>query len=281
MLQTPATEPTLAPRPFVVERAVRSLRDTVTLEMRAADGGGALPFEPGQFTMMYSFGVGEAPISISGDPARPETLVHTIRAVGSVSRALTDAKKGAVIGIRGPFGSAWPEAEALGRDVVIVAGGIGLAPLRPAILRVLANRGDYGRLVILYGARAPREVLFLSELRRWSSRLDVFVDVTVDRASPDWFGNVGVVTKLVSRAGFHPEDAVALVCGPEIMMRYAVRALGDRGIADERIWVSMERNMRCAVGFCGHCQIAGSFVCKDGPVFRYDRVAPLMQIREL
>lgn len=274
----PAGAHTMVPRPFVVARSVRSLRDTVTLDLRPGDGGPPLAFRPGQFTMLYVFGVGEVPISISGDAASPDPLVHTVRAVGSVSRAIAGLKKGDVLGVRGPFGTAWPEAD--GHDVVVVAGGIGLAPLRPAILRVLANRAAYGRFAVLYGARTPEDILFQAELSRWSSRLDTYVDVTVDRATGSWFGNVGVVTKLVARAGFDPGAAVALVCGPEIMMRYAVDALRDRGVADDRIWVSMERNMRCAMGFCGHCQLGGTFVCRDGPVFRYDRVAHLSRVRE-
>ena len=270
----------IAPRPFVVDRTVKSLRDTVTLHLSPGDAGGPIAFRPGQFTMLYAFGVGEVPISISGDPAAPEPLVHTVRAVGSVTRAIFALKRGGVLGVRGPFGSAWPEAEIEGRDVVIVAGGIGLAPLRPAILSILANRGRFGRFVILYGARTPREILFRSELGRWGGRLDTAVEVTVDRAAGDWFGSVGVVTRLIARAGFDPDATAALVCGPEVMMRYAVQALQDRGVAAERIWVSMERNMRCAVGFCGHCQWGGSFVCRDGPVFRFDRIAALFDLRE-
>jgi len=231
--------------------------------------------------MLYAFGAGEVTISISGNPAAPERLVHTIREVGSVTSTLAACKPGQTIGVPGPFGSAWPVDEAENCDVVIVAGGIGLAPLRPAIYRILANRERYGRFVILYGARTPRDILYRQQLQRWSSRLDTFVDVTVDRAAGDWRGNVGVVTKLIGRGGFSPEHTLAMICGPETMIRFAIQALEDRGVAPERIYCSLERNMKCALGFCGHCQFADHFVCRDGPVFRFDTIAPVFAVREL
>ncbi|TVR99999.1 MAG: Ni/Fe hydrogenase subunit gamma [Rhodospirillales bacterium] len=270
----------MAPRPFTVERVTRDVSDTFTLELRPLEGP-PLAFQPGQFTMLYLFGVGEVAISVSGDPDRPERLVQTIRAVGPVTRAMTALKPGAVVGVRGPFGRPWPCAEIEGRDVVVVAGGVGLAPLRPAILHVLARRGQYGKVALLCGARTPKDILFRRDLRRWGGRLDTSVAVTVDRASAGWHGQVGVVTKLIGHAPFDPEEAAALVCGPEIMIRYTVQALNDRGVSLDRIYVSMERNMKCAVGFCGHCQFGGSFVCRDGPVFRFDRIADRFAVREL
>ena len=271
----------MQPRPFLVERVTQDLSDTFTLVLRPQDGITAFPFAPGQFNMLYLFGVGEVPISISGDPGHPERLVHTIRAVGSVTSAMQRLKKGGVVGVRGPFGSAWPVERAFGADVVIIAGGVGLAPLRPVIHAILARRAKYGRFVILYGARTPKDILYRRELQRWGSRLDTFVDVTVDRAPGDWHGNVGVVTTLIGHGGFEPERAIAFVCGPEVMIRYAVQALADRGMAHQRIYISMERNMQCAVGFCGHCQWGGTFVCRDGPVFRFDKIAELFRVREL
>ena len=271
----------MVPLPFRVDRVVRDLSDTYTLELRPENGLRALPFAPGQFTMLYQFGAGEVPISISGDPAQPERLVHTIRAVGSVTNSMAELKKGGLVGVRGPFGSAWPVEEAEGSDVVIVAGGVGLAPLRPAIYHILANRPKYGRFVILYGARTPKDILYRAQLQKWSSRLDTFVDVTVDRASGEWHGNVGVVTNLLRSAGFSPEHTLAMVCGPEIMMRFAIQALNDRGLTSQQIYISMERNMKCAIGFCGHCQFGGNFVCRDGPVFRFDRIEDIFAIREL
>ena len=275
-----AASSSMVPRPFRVEKVVRDISDTFTLHLRPEEGRRAFPFAAGQFNMLYQFGVGEVPISISGDPGEPDRLIHTIRSVGTVTAGMAALKKGDVVGVRGPFGSAWPVEQAEGSDVLIIAGGIGLAPLRPVIYHVIANRGKFGRLRILYGARTPRDILFRGQLERWSSRLDTFVDVTVDRASGDWHGNVGVVTRLIGHGGFDPDNTVAMVCGPEIMIRFTLQALADRGVGNDRIYVSMERNMKCAVGFCGHCQYGGNFVCRDGPVFRFDRIEDIFALRE-
>jgi NAD(P)H-flavin reductase len=231
--------------------------------------------------MVYVFGMGEVPISISGDPNHLNPLVHTVRAVGTVTRAVCKAKRGDIVGVRGPFGSSWPVEEAIGKDVVIAAGGIGLAPLRPALLTLLAHRERYGRIVLLYGARSPQELLFGRQLLQWRGRFDLEVEVTVDTASREWRGNVGVVTTLIPRAHFDPEEALAMVCGPEVMMRFTVSGLQELGVPAESIYVSMERNMKCAVGLCGHCQYGPTFICKDGPVFRYDRLASLFNVREV
>lgn len=261
-------------RPLTVRIAAvkRETHDTCTLTTEPEEG--SLPgFLPGQFSMLYTFGVGEAPISISGDPGIPDRLTYTIRAVGEVSRALTSHRAGDVITMRGPFGTNWPVEEAKGKDVVLVAGGIGLAPLRPVIYEVLRRRKDYGRLSILYGARSPKELLFTAEIRNWAKMIpDAQILTTVDYGGPAWRGHVGVVTKLLDFVKIHPERTIALTCGPEIMMRFAVRALQIRKIADEQIYLSMERNMKCAVGFCGHCQMGPHFICKDGPVFAYPRL---------
>lgn len=270
----------MIPRPFRVAARRRDLADTFTLELEATDG---LPFtfQPGQFNMLYAFGAGESPISISGDASRTDRLVHTVRAVGTVTDRLQALRKGDTVGVRGPFGSAWPLAPARGHDVVIVAGGIGLAPLRPAILHVLANRADYGRVVILYGTRTPADILFQKELEKWRGRFDVFVDVTVDRADARWGGKVGVVPKLIEKATFSPDDTVAMICGPEIMMHYSVQALRNAGVEGNGTYVSLERSMKCAVGFCGHCQFGPRFICKDGPVFAHAAVQDHLSVREL
>lgn len=275
-----AVDPML-PRPFRVASARRELRDTRTLRLEAAADGGGVPFSPGQFNMLYLFGVGEIPISFSGDPAKPSPVVHTIRAVGAVSTGLAALKKGAQIGLRGPFGSGWPLAEAEGADVIVIAGGIGLAPLRPAIYHLLAHRQQYGRLAILYGARSPAELLYARELERWRGRFDLEASVTVDYAAEAWRGRVGVVTELIEDLQVDPDNTVAMVCGPEIMMRFTVRELENRGLGSDRIYVSMERNMKCAVGFCGRCQLGPTFVCKDGPVFPWARLAPFLEVREV
>ncbi|MBF0326513.1 MAG: FAD/NAD(P)-binding protein [Alphaproteobacteria bacterium] len=265
---------------FRIEKVRRDLSDTFTMEL-VPEAGGEFSFKPGQFNMLYVFGVGEIPISISGDPGDRSVLVHTTRAVGAVSSALDSLKAGDQIGVRGPYGTAWPIESAYGQDVVFVAGGVGLAPLRPAIYHAMNNRERYGKVMVLYGARTPEDILFKKELERWRGRFDMDVLVTVDRATGKWSGNVGVVTNLVARGGFDPLHTTAFVCGPEVMMRYGAAALEKKGVARDTIWISMERNMKCGVGLCGHCQWGSHFVCKDGPVFRYDSVADLFQVREL
>lgn len=271
----------MVPEPFRITKVQKELSDTFTIELVPARGKKPFHFKPGQFNMLYTFGVGEVPISISGDPTNPQKLLHTTRAVGTVTEAMWKMTKGDVIGVRGPYGSAWPVDAAEGHDVVIVTGGIGLAPLRPAIYQILANRGRFGQVLILYGARTPEDILYLSEVESWRARFDVTVEVTVDHATGRWNGPVGVVPKLVKRGGFDSQHSVAMVCGPETMMRYTIQALNERGLGDEQIYLSMERNMKCAVGFCGHCQFGGHFVCKDGPVFRYDAIKDIFQVREL
>jgi NAD(P)H-flavin reductase len=235
---------------------------------------------PGQFNMLYAFGIGEVPISLSGQ-GRGDELIHTVRAVGAVSRAICGSKRGTVLGVRGPFGTTWPLDEVKGRDIVIIAGGVGLAPLRPAVHAVLANRRSFGRASLLVGARTPADMIFVKELERWTARDGLDVHTTVDSADAAWRGHVGVVTQLIPRAGFRPSESVALVCGPDVMIRFAVGELERTGISRDRIYISMERNMKCAIGLCGRCQFGPSFICKDGPVFAYSDVAPLLAIREV
>jgi NAD(P)H-flavin reductase len=276
----PAAEPML-PRPYRVQRVRNDTHDTFTLEIAPAEGTNGFACAPGQFNMLYVFGVGEVPISISGEPGRSQPLQHTTRVVGTVTKAMRRLKRGAMLGLRGPFGSGWPLDAAVGRDVVIVAGGIGLAPLRPALCRLMEERDKYGRAVLLYGARTPEDILYRRELERWRGKFDLEVYVAVDRAGSGWRGNVGVVTSLIAHAPFDPTNALAMVCGPEVMMRFTVMELERRGVASDRVHVSMERNMKCAIGFCGHCQYGPTFICKDGPVFRFDRIAPIFGKAEI
>lgn len=274
------TDP-MRPRPFRVVTRIQETHDTVTLELESADGHRSRPFSPGQFHMLWAFGVGEVPISISGKPEHPDRIVHTLRVVGAVTKALAACAPGATVGLRGPFGTHWPLEAAVGRDVVIVAGGIGLAPLRPAIYEICDRRDRYGRVAVLYGARTPQDILFAAELRSLADRHQLDVGISVDRASEGWRGRVGVVTTLIPHAGFAPRNALAMVCGPEIMERFTVEALRKRGVPVDGIWVSMERNMKCAVGFCGHCQFGPDFLCKDGPVFPYQRIRHLFNRAEV
>jgi NAD(P)H-flavin reductase len=279
MTAQPSRDP-FVPELYRVVATRRELPDIVTLQL--APLSGARPaYEAGQFNMLYAFGVGEVAISVSGDRNDASCFVHTVRDVGAVSGAIARLEAGATVGLRGPFGTGWPVDAAEGADVVIIAGGLGLAPLRPAIYEVLANRQRYGRVVLLVGCRNPTDMLFRTELEEWRRRLDVDIEVTVDHADADWRGNVGVVPALIPRAAFDAQEAVALVCGPEVMMRFTVNVLQDAGVASDRIYLSMERNMKCAIGLCGHCQFGPAFVCKDGPVMRYDRIADIFPVREL
>jgi NAD(P)H-flavin reductase len=267
--------------PRVVRKRTRDLPGTVTLALEPTDGAPLPRYRPGQFTMLYVFGVGEIPVSISGDAADETQLVQTIRSVGAVSEAVTQLKPGDLLGLRGPFGTAWPTEELDGQDVVVVAGGLGLAPLRPSIYHLMNNRDRFGRVNVLYGTRSPEELLYRRELLSWRGRLDMHLGVTVDHAGRDWRGHVGVVTRLIPRLAIDVAHTTALVCGPEVMMRFAAAGLHDIGVPESSIWVSIERNMKCAVGLCGHCQFAGMFACKDGAVVRYDRVRRLLGLKEI
>jgi NAD(P)H-flavin reductase len=253
--------------------------DTFTLTLEAPNGGNR--FQPGQFSMLWVFGVGELPISISGDPAERDRLVYTVRSVGQATQALVSREVGEAVGVRGPFGAGWPVEKAQGRDVLVIAGGIGLAPLRPVIYEVLHSREKYGRLVILYGARSPRDLLYRKERAAWARQRETQVLVTVDYGGLSWRGNVGVVTTLFKHVRLQPARSLAFACGPEIMMRFVARDLETHGFARGNIYLSMERNMKCAVGFCGHCQYGPHFICKDGPIFPYDQLRPLLEKYEL
>lgn len=268
----PALLDPMVPSPCVVRRVRRDTRDTFTLELSHSDHRPFPPYSPGQFNMLYLFGVGEVPVSISGDAAEPEALAHTIRAVGTVTKAMRALKRGDALGVRGPFGEPWPLGKADGKDVMIVAGGVGLAPLRPALIRIASGRSRFGKVVLLYGARTPEDMLYARELKVWPKRAGIDVFTTVDRATRGWSGNVGVVTRLIPKAPVDPRNAAAFVCGPEVMMRFTVAELQRRGLDPGSIYVSLERNMKCAVGFCGHCQLGPEFICKNGPVFPYNRV---------
>jgi NAD(P)H-flavin reductase len=253
--------------------------DTVTLDLVPEDGSLAHP-APGQFNMVYAFGVGDVPISVSGT-SPGGGILHTIRAVGAVSRALVEAPTGHVLGLRGPYGAGWRLEQAEERDVVVVAGGVGLAPLRPVVHGLLANRDRFGRVVVLIGARSDDLLLFGDEVARWRGHFDVEVDITVDHGRPGWRGHVGVVTDLYRWHPITPGQTEAFVCGPEVMMRHAAAALVGAGVAPASIQVSLERNMQCAVGLCGHCQLASVLLCRDGPVLTWERAEPLLAAREL
>jgi len=271
----------MLPQPHVVRQVTKETPDTLTLALEPPPGTDRNRFLPGQFSMLWVFGVGELPISISGDPGEHGRLTYTVRSVGQATNALISEKVGSNIGVRGPFGTGWPIEASRGHDVILVAGGIGLAPLRPVIYHVFNNRKDYGRLIVLYGARSPRDLLYRKQLASWARQPDTQVLVTVDYGGISWRGHVGVVTSVFKYARLQPSRSIAMICGPEIMMRFVTRELETHGLKREDIYLSMERNMKCAVGFCGHCQYGPHFICKDGPVFSYATIQPLLEKYEL
>jgi len=280
-LSEPVTSsPWTVPAPWRVTSRRRESADTVTLELEPPPGE-TFAFRPGQFNMLGAFGTGQVPISISGDPAAGGPVLHTIRDVGMATHALCALEPGDRVGVRGPYGTWWPLEEAEGADVMIIAGGIGLPPVRPAVYHLLAHRDRYQRAILLYGARTPADLLFTDELADWRSRFDLDVQVTVDTAAGGWRGDVGVVPDLIATTRFDPETATAFMVGPEIMMRFTVRALRSAGVPDDRIFLSMERNMQCAVAMCGHCQLGPFLVCRDGPVFCHRQVARWLSLREV
>lgn len=271
----------MAPVPYrVIDRVVET-RDSATLVLKPV--GDSLPApQPGEFMMMYAFGIGEVAISVSGVPTPPDdTVTHTVREVGAVSRALHNAEPGTRIGLRGPFGTNWGVREALGRDLVIVAGGVGMAPLRPVVLAALADRGRFGRVTLIVGARSRDDFLFRSELDAWSQRDDIDTYMTVDVPVQGWPGEVGFVTGPLRRLAVRPEATTAFLCGPEVMMRNAAVELMGKGVARSDIRVSLERNMQCGIGWCGHCQLGPLLLCRDGPVVGYDVAEPLLRVKEL
>lgn len=238
-------------------------------------------FQPGQFNMLYLPGVGEAAISLSGDAAATSVWRHTVRIAGRVTRMLSQCRVGDTLGVRGPFGQGWPIDAWRGDDVVLVAGGIGLAPMRPVIYELLRQRAEFGRITLIHGARTPETLLYSREYGAWG-RGGIDVQTTVDRASPAWRGHQGVVTVVLDRLPIpRPERTQVAMCGPEIMMRYTALSAAKRGISHQQLWVSLERNMQCAAGLCGHCQLGPMFICKDGPVFRADRVHALLAVEML
>ena len=279
-LQADVTDPMIV-RPVLIRRIIWENDDTFTLTLDMSAGAEPFTFLPGQFNMVYVYGIGEAAISISSDPSRAGSLDHTIHRVGTVTTALAHKKRGDMIGIRGPFGSNWPIDVARGKDVCIISGGIGLAPLRPVVYSLLKKRDDYGRIIVLYGGRSPLDLLYRVELEKWANDYNVETLVTVDRGDSSWKGHIGVVTALFSYIKLDARATIAYVCGPEMMMKYTIDELERRGLQPDQVYLSMERNMKCAVGFCGHCQLGPTFICKDGPVYPLPRVRSLLEKKEL
>lgn len=258
----------------------RENRYTVSFRMEPLEGHSPLsPADPGQFNMIYLPGAGEVAISVS----RREPLEHTVAAVGSITIPLCKMKAGGVVGLRGPFGRPWPITDVRGKDLILMAGGLGLAPLRPVLHEVLRLRPEFGRVWFLYGARSPSEQLFKNELRLWRSRFDIDFLVTVDRAEPSWRGEVGLVTDLLRQVDRRLQSSrtAAFVCGPDAMMRGSIAELQRRGLSSDDIYLSSERNMKCGMGVCGHCQLGPLFLCRDGPVLSLRQVEPYLEVAEI
>ena len=268
----------MTPVPFRVERSRREVAGIRTIEIAPVSDGEVAP-APGQFNMLYAFGVGEVAISVSGF-AHGRTM-HTVRAVGAVTQALCGLRTASSVGVRGPFGTPWPLEAAKGHDVVLIAGGVGMAPLRSVVAAIAGDRDAYGKVALVYGARSPEMILYRRELERFATEHAMDVRLSVDRATPQWRGHVGSMIELLPAVDFDRHSAVVMTCGPEAMMRFAASALARDGVTNDRIYLSLERNMQCGIGMCGHCQLGPDFVCKDGPIFRYDHAAPLMATREL
>ncbi len=277
---TPLADP-MTVQTAVIKQIRYETRDIATYSLTFTDPAIREQYRylPGQFNMLYLPGFGEAAISISSDPGEPSTLLHTIREAGNVTTAMSHLKKGDTIGVRGPFGSAWPVDRAEGKDLIIVGGGIGLAPLRPAIYHVIRHREKYGKITILSGARSSTDLLYPEEYDEWRAH-DIDVQVTVDRADESWQGNVGVVPMLFYSMRPDPRNTIVFTCGPEIMMRFVVYEALARRIPKEDVYVSLERNMKCAIGFCGHCQYGPFYLCKEGPVLSYNRIEPFFGVEE-
>ena len=241
------------------------------------NSGKDLGHKPGQFVEVSLFGIGEAPISISSSPTKKGAFDLAIRKVGNVTNAIHNLASGAIIGIRGPFGTNFPYEETRGKDILFVAGGIGLVPTRSFINYVLDKRLDYNRVIIFFGARTPKERLFVEELGEWKKRSDVEYHETVDRGDENWSGNVGVITTLFPKIKIDPKNTFCIVVGPPVMYRFVIKEALNKHIPHHRIYVSLERRMKCGVGKCGHCQINGVYCCKDGPVFNYSNIMHLKE----
>ncbi len=277
-----SVENVMTPMAATIRRVIWETDDTYTLFIDPPSSDGKpFTFAAAQFNMVYAFGAGESAISISSDPAKSDQIAHTIHRVGTVTTALSKLKRGDMLGLRGPFGSAWPLEEAVGKDVCIAAGGIGLAPLRPVIYSIMRRREEFGRLMIMYGARSPLDLLYRVELEQWSKLPNTEVITTVDRGDSSWKGHIGVVTGLFSYIKMDTPSTIAMVCGPEVMMRYTCEELERCGLSEDRIYISMERNMKCGVGLCGHCQFGPKFICKDGPVFKLPQIRSLLDKKEI
>ena len=263
----------------VIER-IQETQTVFTLRLAFTDPGKRkkYSFVPGQFNMVYLHGVGEIPISIVSDPEDPEMLDHAIRVVGRVTQGLSKLKKGDQIGLRGPYGLGWPLAETKGKDVLVITGGLGCAPVVSVINYINKRRSDFGRLTILQGVKLPKDLIWRKRYEQWIQEPDTEVFLAADKGDPSWPWHVGLVVELFDQMNIS-DNTVVMMCGPEGMMRVCIHELTLRNIPEDAIYLSMERNMKCALGHCGHCQYGPHFICKNGPVFRYDKISEIFGLK--
>lgn len=271
----------MIPELFRIQEYRRERGSAFSITLSAVNSFEEFSFQPGQFNMLYVFGHGEVPISITGNPEEKQNIAHTVKIVGSVTYAMSALQRGDMLGVRGPFGSAWPLRAAKGKDVLLAAGGLGLAPFKPLLYHILMNRQEYGKVVLYYGAKTPQDILYSEELKQWSDLHQVEITLTVDTPDQEWQGNIGVVPRLIEQCEINPEQTISMICGPEMMIRFCINALLNKGMKASEIYLSMERNMKCAAGFCGRCQFGPYFLCREGPVFSYHQVKHIFNIREV
>lgn len=237
--------------------------------------GRPLGHQPGQFVQVSLFGAGLAPISVTSSPTKEDSFELCVREVGMLTKLMHNLKVGSTIGIGGPYGKGFDVEGYKGKDILIIGGGIGIVPLRSLINYIIDNRKDYGRLIIIYGAKAPNELLFADELKQWEKSKDIEYHITVDQGTPEWKGNTGVITTLIPKLELDLKNTIATVVGPPVMYKFVLMTLKTKRIPDENIYISLERRMKCGVGKCGHCQINHSYVCQDGPVYHYPELKNL------
>ncbi|KGP63352.1 Ni/Fe hydrogenase subunit gamma [Legionella norrlandica] len=269
------------PKEVEIVKRTQESSSIFTLHLRITDEEQHKQFQfyPGQFNMLYLYGVGEVAISIVSDPRRKATLSHTIRAVGRVTKAMQQLQVGDRLGMRGPFGVGWPLEKVKGKDVIVLTGGLGCAPSVSIINYVIRRRNHYGKLSILQGVKHSEDFIFRKQYAQWQKSPHTEVYIAADQAGPKWPWSVGYVTDMIDNITIQPENSVVMMCGPEMMMNTAVKVFTEKGIPESNIYLSMERNMECGIGHCGHCQYGGLFVCKDGPVFAYTQVKELFKVR--
>ncbi|MDH5710225.1 MAG: FAD/NAD(P)-binding protein [Gammaproteobacteria bacterium] len=269
------------PHEAVILERIQEGPHLFTLRMKFTDPDiqGSYVFEPGQFNMLYLYGVGDVPISIVNDPLDSHIIDHTIRVVGRVTRGIDKLKAGDRIGLRGPYGRGWPMQQSSGKDVVIVTGGLGCAPVVSVINYIEQRREEFGRLNIVQGVKHTADLIWKERYDKWRNLPNTKVLLAADVGEALWPWHVGPVTSLFDQLMFNPDNVAVMMCGPEGMMRVVCRHMLDKGVPESQLFLSMERNMQCAIGHCGHCQYGSKFICKDGPVFSYDKVRKLFQTK--